>query len=139
MKGLQQPLRTVFEDAKCYRYTELLLMKAMYQAFAPSYAVDAETINVFAVLQQYLHQLSTYRFITDKPVSLLMHIHQIMQYMYQFQIIDRHIPLQFVQKTLSILDIEQAVPILSVWTTNDPGIHPPKSKTTIQKNLEFKR
>jgi hypothetical protein len=44
--------------------------------------------------------------------------------MYQFQIIDRDIPLQFVQKTLSILDLEQAVPILSIWTTNDPGIHP---------------
>ena len=90
-----------------------------------------EAISVFAILQQYLDQLSICRFNTDKAVSILMHIHQKMHYTYQFQIIDRDIPLHVVHKTLSILDIEQAVPILSTWTTKPHLINNPQMISVI--------
>ena len=79
-----------------------------------------EKDTAFASLQEYIRQLSISRFITDNPVSLLMHVHHYMQHRFQFQIVDRNIPLQVNHTVISTMDIQLQIPILSKWKPLSP-------------------
>jgi hypothetical protein len=160
LKGLQHALQEIdltFDDAKTYHFAELALTKNMCyrpallccRCFFPIFHhlqvmylteftnnANAAEIGVFEIMQIYLNKLSTGRFVTDQPASLLMPIHQIMQYLYQFQIVDKDIPLPIAHSALSILDIQQTVPIMSIWNTH-LSIDPPHSVKVIITSAEY--